>query len=95
MRYTPRVILETICLLWTYLYVNYYAIDQLGACSPSADEILALKMTIIIESTWRRTRHDYIHHFNYPRINLVVWVLITYMIPQLFGLVVISLYKVP
>jgi hypothetical protein len=37
---------------------------------------------MIVESHWRRLKHDYLHRFNRPRIDLVVWVLISRVIPD-------------
>jgi hypothetical protein len=35
-----------------------------------------LKTTMIVESHWRKLKHDYLHKFNNrPQIDLVVWVL--------------------
>lgn len=70
--------------LWAYLYVNWYATEQwkLWARSANADEIPILKTTMIVESHWRRIKHDYLHRFNRPRIDLVVWVLARNVIPQ-------------
>ena len=37
---------------------------------------------MIVESHWRRLKHDYLHRFNRPRIDLVIWVLTSRSIPQ-------------
>ncbi|CAK7272983.1 hypothetical protein SEPCBS119000_005411 [Sporothrix epigloea] len=39
------------------------------------NEIPVLKTTMIVESHWRSLKHDYLHRFNRPRIDLVTWVL--------------------
>src|SRR5436305_13594661 len=31
---------------------------------------------------WRKIKHDYLHRFNRPRIDLVIWVLISRSIPD-------------
>ena len=41
-----------------------------------------LKTTMIVESHWRKLKHDYLHRFNRPRVDLVVWVLASRVIPQ-------------
>lgn len=70
--------------LWAYLFVNWYAPDQwqLWARSANADSLPVLKTTMIIESHWRRIKHDYLHRFNCPRIDLVSWVLVSRVVPQ-------------
>lgn len=70
--------------LWAYLYVNWYRPGQweLWAWSVNAREIPVLKTTMIIESHWRKIKHDYLHRFNRPRIDLVIWVLTVQVIPN-------------
>ena len=70
--------------LWAYLWVNWYQPNQwaLWARSENANEIPVLKTTMIVESHWRKIKHDCLHRFNRPRIDLVVWVLTTRAIPD-------------
>ena len=37
---------------------------------------------MMVESHWRRIKHDYLHQFNRPRIDLVAWILVTRTIPD-------------
>jgi hypothetical protein len=37
---------------------------------------------MIVESHWRKIKHDYLHRFNRPRIDLVIWVLLSRLIPS-------------
>jgi hypothetical protein len=37
---------------------------------------------MIIESHWRKIKHDYLHRFNRPRVDLVIWVLLSRSIPD-------------
>ena len=69
--------------LWAYLFVNWYRPSQweLWARSANATHIPILKTTMIVESHWRRLKHDFLHDFNRPRIDLVSWVLVTRAIP--------------
>jgi len=70
--------------LWAYLWVNWYQPNQwpLWARSVNEKEIPVLKTTMIIESHWRKIKHDYLHRFNRPRIDLVIWVLVSRSIPE-------------
>ena len=70
--------------LWAYLWINWYCPGQweLWARAANAKEIPKLKTTMIVESHWRRIKHDYLHRFNRPRIDLVVWVLTQRVIPD-------------
>ena len=60
--------------LWAYLWVNWYQPNQwaLWTWSSNGEEIPVLKITMIIESHWRKIKHDYLHRFNRPRIDLVI-----------------------
>lgn len=70
--------------LWAYLYVNWYSPEQweLWARSTNSESLPVLKTTMIIESHWRRIKHDYLHRFNRPRIDLVTWVLVSRVVPS-------------
>ena len=70
--------------LWAYMFVNWYRPEQwkLWARSANAAEIPVLKTTMIIESYWRKIKHDFLHRFNRPRIDLVLWILISRVIPS-------------
>lgn len=70
--------------LWAYLWINWYQPSQwvLWARSANEAEIPVLKTTMIVESHWRKLKHDYLHKFNRPRIDLVVWILLQKAIPD-------------
>ena len=70
--------------LWVYLFVNWYCSEQwsLWARSSNAVQVPVLKTTMIVESHWRRLKHDYLHRFNRPRIDLVTWILAKRVIPE-------------
>ncbi len=70
--------------LWAYLFVNWYKPGQweLWARAANDKEIPVLKTTMIVESHWRKIKHDYLHRFNRPRIDLVIWILTSRAIPQ-------------
>ncbi|KAI0995829.1 hypothetical protein K3495_g12352 [Podosphaera aphanis] len=70
--------------LWAYLFVNWYAPEQwkLWARSSCATGIPVLKTTMIVESHWRKIKHDYLHRYNRPRVDLVVSILTSLVIPQ-------------
>ena len=70
--------------LWAYMYSNWYRLDQWKRWARCADpaEIPVLKTTMILESHWRTLKHDYLHRFNRPRVDLVVWILTSRVIPD-------------
>ncbi|KAI0993378.1 hypothetical protein K3495_g14806, partial [Podosphaera aphanis] len=69
--------------LWAHLFVNWYRSDQwkLWARSYYPEEIPVLKTTMIVESHWRSIKHDFLHRFNRPRIDMVIWILTSRSIP--------------
>lgn len=70
--------------LWAYLFTHWYRPGQweLWARSANPNEIPALKTTMIVEAHWRKIKHDYLHRFNRPRIDLVIWILLSRIIPD-------------
>jgi hypothetical protein len=70
--------------LWAYLFINWYCPEQwkLWARAANPTEIPTVKTTMIVESHWRTLKHDYLHRFNRPRIDLVVWILTSRVLPD-------------
>ena len=70
--------------LWAYLFVNWYRLDQwvLWGRSVNPGQIPILKTTMILESHWTKLKHQYLHNFNRPRIDLVSWILTSRVIPE-------------
>ncbi|KAJ3792935.1 hypothetical protein GGU11DRAFT_651569, partial [Lentinula aff. detonsa] len=71
--------------LWAYLWENWYRPLRwrLWARSTVA-EITILKTMMICESHWRRIKHDFLHHFHKPRLDLLVWILVTKLAPTYY-----------
>ncbi|KAJ6505492.1 hypothetical protein C8R45DRAFT_1051083 [Mycena sanguinolenta] len=63
--------------VWAYLWENWYRRSrwELWARSVHA-EIPVMKTTMMLESHWRRIKHDFLHHFHMPRCDLLAWILI-------------------
>jgi len=70
--------------LWAYLWVNWYCPKEwaLWARSANEKEIPILKTTMMADSQWRTIKHDYLHRFSCPRVDLIVWVLLSRLIPE-------------
>ncbi|TFK57941.1 hypothetical protein BDN72DRAFT_737553, partial [Pluteus cervinus] len=69
--------------VWAYLWENWYRHGrwELWARSVHPEMIPILKTTMILESHWRRIKHDFLHHFRMPRCDLLVWILVTKLAP--------------
>ncbi|KAJ3979858.1 hypothetical protein F5890DRAFT_1632026 [Lentinula detonsa] len=68
--------------LWAYLWENWYRPLRwkLWTRSPSL-EIPRLRTTMINEAHWRHIKHDFLHYFHKPRVDLLLWILITKLTP--------------
>jgi hypothetical protein len=68
---------------WAYLWSEWYSpLKWVNWARCSKPEITVLKTTMIIESHWRVIKHDYLHKFNRPRIDLLIWILVERLIPR-------------
>ena len=64
--------------------MNWYAPVQwkLWARSAGPSGISVLKTTMIVESHWRRIKYDYIHRYNRLRMDLIVILLTSLVVPE-------------
>ena len=64
------------------MFVNWYATDMwvLWSRSPQPDMIPVLKTT---SAHWRKLKQDHLHRFGRPRIDLVVGILTTRLVPDI------------
>ncbi|KAJ7029465.1 hypothetical protein C8F04DRAFT_41119 [Mycena alexandri] len=71
--------------VWAYLWENWYRKSRWELWSRSVyPEIPILKTTMILESHWRRIKHDFLHHFHMPRCDLLAWILIVKLAPTYY-----------
>lgn len=68
--------------VWGYMWASWYApkIWKIWARS-SADHLSRLRTTMGVENFWRQLKHDFLHHYHRPRLDLLVWVLINNVTP--------------
>ncbi|KAJ7577209.1 hypothetical protein C8J56DRAFT_899293 [Mycena floridula] len=59
--------------VWAYLWENWLR--------PGRWELWT---TMILESHWRRIKKDFLHHFASPRVDLLVWILVTKLAPTYY-----------
>ncbi|OBZ78537.1 hypothetical protein A0H81_00404 [Grifola frondosa] len=71
--------------VWAYLWENWYRRGrwELWARAPDP-QIPRLKTTMLLESHWRRIKHDFLNHFHQPRIDLLVWILVVKLAPTYY-----------
>lgn len=54
--------------VWAYMWNSWYCTMQWRLWTRSSDAgIPQLRTTMMVESHWRRVKHDYLHLFNRPR----------------------------
>ncbi|KAF7354458.1 SWIM-type domain-containing protein [Mycena venus] len=71
--------------VWAYLWENWYRKSRWELWARSVHpEIPVLKTTMILESHWRRIKHDFLHHFHMPRCDLLAWILIVKLAPNYY-----------
>ncbi|KAJ7577132.1 hypothetical protein C8J56DRAFT_1007246 [Mycena floridula] len=71
--------------VWAYLWENWLRPGRWELWARSANaEIPVLKTTMILESHWRRIKKDFLHHFASPRVDLLVWILVTKLAPTYY-----------
>ncbi|KAJ7221248.1 hypothetical protein GGX14DRAFT_558747 [Mycena pura] len=58
--------------VWAYLWENWYRAGRWE---------LWVLTTI---GSWRRIKHDFLHHFHSPRVDVLVWILITKLAPTYY-----------
>lgn len=69
--------------VWAYLWNNWYRPDKwvLWARSACADLISVLRTTMIVEGFWNKLKHLILVGFHNPRLDLIVYLIITQIIP--------------
>ncbi|KAJ7197581.1 hypothetical protein GGX14DRAFT_374847 [Mycena pura] len=71
--------------VWAYLWRNWYRSGRWELWARSAHPTIPrLRTTMICESHWRRIKHDFLHHFHSPRVDLLVWILVTKLAPTYY-----------
>ncbi|KAF7793917.1 hypothetical protein EIP86_005039 [Pleurotus ostreatoroseus] len=72
--------------VWAYLWENWYRPGrwELWARAPLETQIPRLKTTMLLESHWRRIKHDFLHHFRLPRLDLLVWIIVRKLAPTYY-----------
>ncbi|KAJ7194330.1 hypothetical protein GGX14DRAFT_339727, partial [Mycena pura] len=74
-----------LCEVWAYLWENWYRTGRWELWVRSVHPTIPrLRTTMICESHWRRIKHDFLHHFHSPRVDLLVWILVTKLAPTYY-----------
>ena len=70
--------------MWVYLWTNWYRkeIWILWARSVIQERICLFRTTMLSESHWKVIKRDYLPKFFRPRLDLVIYILLTRLIPH-------------
>jgi len=67
---------------WVYFWAEWYAPEKWKLWARSVSlEVPVFKTTMILESHWRVLKHDILHAYNRPRMDLVVHCIIRELMP--------------
>jgi hypothetical protein len=70
--------------VWAYLWTNWYEKNMwvLWARSAVATEICIFRTTMLMESHWKVVKRDYLPKFFRPRLDLVIYIIVSRLIPH-------------
>jgi hypothetical protein len=70
-------------LLWTYLWSAWYKMTRWVLWARSTRATIPLgKTNMLVEAHWRVVKHCYLYRFNRPRLDYLVWVICTRLLPD-------------
>jgi hypothetical protein len=75
---------NSLVALWSYLWSEWYSEKRwpLWARSVCEEKVSILKTTMFIEGHWKVIKRDFLYKFFRPRLDLVVYILLTKVIPH-------------
>ena len=70
--------------VWAYMWCNWYQFNLwiLWARAATPNEICVFKTTMLVESHWKVIKRNYLPRFFRPRLDLVVFIIITRLLPH-------------
>ena len=69
--------------VWAYLWINWYQKGMWNLWARlSAVEICIFRTTMLTESHWKVLKRDYLPKFFRPRLDLVIYIIISRLIPH-------------
>ncbi|KAJ7211663.1 hypothetical protein GGX14DRAFT_564879 [Mycena pura] len=70
---------------WAYLWENWYRDGEWQRWTRSSHAAIPrLRTTMICESHWRHIKHDFLHQFHSPRVDLLIWILVKKLAPTYY-----------
>lgn len=71
-----------LCEVWAYLWMSWYQPSRWKLWARSTSPYLSrLRTTTTVENHWKQLKHEHLHHLVRPRLDQLVWILITEVTP--------------
>ena len=68
--------------VWGYMWTQWYSPQQWALWARSTSFYLSrLRTTMGVENFWRQLKHNFLHHLVRPRLDQLVWILATQVLP--------------
>lgn len=68
--------------VWGYMWTQWYSPKKWKLWARSTSEhISRLRTTMSVENHWRQLKHDYLHHLLRPRLDQLVYIIVTKVLP--------------
>ncbi|KAJ7685795.1 hypothetical protein DFH06DRAFT_1264847 [Mycena polygramma] len=68
--------------VWGYLWTSWYSPKRWALWARSTSPFLSrLRTTMNVENFWKQLKHGFLHNHARPRLDLLVWILITKVTP--------------
>lgn len=68
--------------VWGYMWTQWYAPHKWSLWARSTSPYISrLRTTMNVENFWKQLKHDFLHHLIRPRLDQLIWILCTKVVP--------------
>lgn len=68
--------------VWGYMWTQWYSPKKWKLWARSTSEhVSRLRTTMSVENHWRQLKHDYLHHLLRPRLDQLIYIIVTKVLP--------------
>ncbi|EJD33289.1 hypothetical protein AURDEDRAFT_43999, partial [Auricularia subglabra TFB-10046 SS5] len=68
--------------VWAYMWTSWYRAKMWPLWALSASPLVPrLRTTMVVENFWKQLKHDWLHHLLHPRLDQLVYIICTKVIP--------------
>ncbi|KAF9023728.1 hypothetical protein BDZ89DRAFT_892707, partial [Hymenopellis radicata] len=70
--------------VWGYMWTSWYAPKKWALWARSSSpRLFRLRTTMTVETFWRYLKHETLHHILHPRLDQLIWLLVTDVGPRI------------